>query len=159
LVRVPRTSEKQYWPPVLRTITRVQRTNFCGMFQIHQRLHPVCGTKAAFVAAASTPLIGTLVGSTVLDSCFRVTPCAWSKVQCLPDGRIAAAGCIPVRSRERSTTLPLSSTSVGYIFWESVAGHGTAEAFSWAAGSCPPLSGPRPHRTIYLHSHGSETKV
>jgi hypothetical protein len=113
LVRVPRTSEKQYWPPVLRTITRVQRTNFCGMFQIHQRLHPVCGTKAAFVAAASTPLIGTLVGSTVLDSCFRVTPCAWSKVQWLPDGRIAAAGCIPVLSRERNTAPPFEQYQRG----------------------------------------------
>jgi hypothetical protein len=40
-------------------------------------------TKAAFVAAASTALIGTLVSSTVLDSCFRVTPCAWFKVQWL----------------------------------------------------------------------------
>jgi hypothetical protein len=94
-------------------------------------------TKAAFVAAASTALIGTLVGSNVLDSCFRINACAWSVTQWV--------GFIGLLCLSASLFLSVyaiwprlwNSTSVGYIFWESVAGHGTAEAFSRKVAELP----------------------
>jgi hypothetical protein len=92
-------------------------------------------TKAAFVAAASTALIGTLVSSTVLDSCFRVTPCAWSKVQWLAMvGLLLLAASLSLAVNAIRPRL-WNSTSVGYIFWESVAGHRTAKAFSEAVSN------------------------
>jgi hypothetical protein len=94
-----------------------------------------CGLRTrrpAFVAAASTALIGTLVGSTVLDSCFRINVCAWSATQwvgfigllCLSASLFLSVNAIRPRL--------WNSTSVGYIFWGSVAGHGTSQAFSHA---------------------------
>jgi hypothetical protein len=91
-------------------------------------------TKAAFVAAASTALIGTLVGSSVLDSCFRINVFSWPATKWV--GFIgllflSASLCLSVNAiRPRLW----NSTSAGYIFWESVAGHGTAQAFSHAVG-------------------------
>jgi hypothetical protein len=89
-------------------------------------------TKAAFIAGVSTALIGSLVGSSLFDSCFRTTLCLWSKLQIL-----GAVGLILL-----ATSLALSiaairprlwnNTSVGFIFWGSIIGHGSARHFAQA---------------------------
>jgi hypothetical protein len=87
-------------------------------------------TKAAFVAAASTALIGALVGSSALDSCFRAMPATWLQW-------VAIAGLLLLAVSLILSALAIrprlwNHTSVGYIFWESIKGHKTARAFSQA---------------------------
>ena len=94
-------------------------------------------TKAAFVAATSTALAGALVSSSVLDSSFRKLPSLWSGLQWT-----AAVGLLLL-----SVSLLLSvaavrprlwnKTYIGYIFWDSIPGHGTAELFSAAIRKLP----------------------
>ena len=38
-------------------------------------------TKAGFIAGVSAALVGSLVASSLFDSCFRTTLCQWSKLQ------------------------------------------------------------------------------
>ena len=94
-------------------------------------------TKAAFVVAASTALVGTLVSSSIFESCFRRTPCQWSPLQW-----VALVGLLLLTA---SLFLSVSAvrprlwnkTSIGYIFWESIAGHGSPQEFSRAVGELP----------------------
>lgn len=89
-------------------------------------------TKAAFIAGASTALIGALVASSLFNSCLRLTPCNWSKSQW-----VAAIGLALL-----STSLTLSilaikprlwnRTTIGYISWDSITGHGNPQKFSLA---------------------------
>jgi len=92
-------------------------------------------TKAAFVAAASTALIGALVGSSALDSCFRIRPGTVLQCGALAALLLLAASLIlsvlAIRPRL------WNHTSVGYIFWESIKGHKTAQAFSQAISELP----------------------
>ena len=92
-------------------------------------------TKAAFTAGVSTALIGAMVSSSVFDSSFRVTPGQWTTVLW-----IAFFGLLLL-----VTSLGLSiaairprlwnNKSVGYIFWGSISGHGTAREFTHAVHS------------------------
>jgi len=38
-------------------------------------------TKAGFIAGVSAALVGSLVASSLFDSCFRSSLCQWSKLQ------------------------------------------------------------------------------
>jgi hypothetical protein len=94
-------------------------------------------TKAAFIAAISTALIGSLVSSSIFDSCFRKTPCLWSKLQWAGiTGLLLLLAALALSVAAIRPRL-WNKTSVGYIFWESVAGHGTAQAFSHAVRELP----------------------
>jgi hypothetical protein len=92
-------------------------------------------TKAAFVAAASTALIGALVGSSALDSCFRAIPGTWLQWGAMAGLLLLAASLVlsvlAIRPRL------WNHSSVGYIFWESIKGHKTARAFSQAVSELP----------------------
>jgi hypothetical protein len=92
-------------------------------------------TKAAFVAAASTGLIGALVGSSALDSCFVVVPATWLE-WCGLAGLLLLATALVLSVLAIRPRL-WNHTSVGYIFWESIQGHKTAQAFSQAIGELP----------------------
>jgi hypothetical protein len=90
-------------------------------------------TKAAFIAVTVTALIGGLVSSSILDSCFREGPCLWHPLQWL--------GLIGLTLLTASLILSIiaiqprlwNDAEIGYIFWESVALHGTRQKFSNAA--------------------------
>jgi hypothetical protein len=103
------------------------------LWQVHRYTNDYirfADTKAAFIAAVSTALIGSLVSSTIFDSCFRKTLCLWSKLQWV--GIVGLLLVIIALAFSVAAIRPRlwNKTSVGYIFWESVAGHGTAQAFS-----------------------------
>jgi hypothetical protein len=87
-------------------------------------------TKAAFIAGTATALIGSLFASSVFDSCFRTVPCLWSKTQWV--------GILGLLLLAISLTLSIvairprlwNPTSVGFVFWDSITGHGTARHFT-----------------------------
>jgi len=87
-------------------------------------------TKAGFIAGVSAALVGSLVASSLFDSCFRSSLCQWSKLQW--------AGIIGLLMLSVSLALSIAairprlwnSTSVGFIFWGSIAGHGSAREFT-----------------------------
>lgn len=95
-------------------------------------------TKAAFIAGVSTALIGSLVASSLFDSCFRTSLCQWSKLQC--------TGLVGLLLLSASVTLSVAAirprlwnpTSVGFIFWGSISGHGTASRYSHAVERLTP---------------------
>jgi hypothetical protein len=105
------------------------------LWQVHEYTNEYirfADTKAAFIAAASTALIGTCISSTILDSSLRKSPCAWYWSQWT-----AAAGLVLLSV---SVLLSLwairprlwNKTPIGFIFWESIGGHTSASAFSQA---------------------------
>ena len=89
-------------------------------------------TKAAFIAGVSSALIGSLVASSLFDSCFKTSLCQWTKLRW--------AGAIGVLLLATSLGLCLAAirprlwnnTSVGFIFWGSITGHGSARRFTHA---------------------------
>jgi hypothetical protein len=88
--------------------------------------------KGAFVAAASTALIGSLVASSLFDSLFKKNPCRWGVVQW-----IGVAGLLLLTLSLIFAVLVIrprlwNQESAGYIFWESIAGHKTPTAYSEA---------------------------
>jgi hypothetical protein len=89
-------------------------------------------TKAAFIAGTSTALIGYLVSSSIFDSCLRKTPCAWSKLQYLGFAGLLLLTATFVLSVVAIRPRLWNKTSVGFIFWDSVAGHGSHQPFSHA---------------------------
>jgi hypothetical protein len=89
-------------------------------------------TKAAFIAGVSTALIGSLVASSLFNSCLRTTPWSWSKLQWTAAVGLSllaiSVGCSIAVIRPRLW----NKVSVGYIFWGSIAGHVTAPNFTRA---------------------------
>lgn len=87
-------------------------------------------TKAAFIAGASTALIGSLVTSSIFDSCFRSTPYLWSKLQWTGVfGLLLLAASLALSITAIRPRL-WNKTSVGFIFWGSIVGHRTALQFT-----------------------------
>jgi hypothetical protein len=103
------------------------------LWQVHEYTNEYirfADTKAAFIVAASTALIGTSISSLILDSFLRKAPSLWYGSQWL-----AALGLLLL-----SISLLLSlwaikprlwnKTPIGFIFWESIFGHQSATKFS-----------------------------
>jgi hypothetical protein len=90
-------------------------------------------TKAAFIATACTALIGSLVASSMFESCCRssfngMTDIQWFAALALV--LLSFAVLIAVWSiRPR---LPGRNPSGGFIFWESVTAHSSAASFTKA---------------------------
>jgi hypothetical protein len=88
-------------------------------------------TKAAFIATACTALIGALIASKIFDSTFRMPPSQWLWSQRFSIVAVTLLGlavilCVwAIRPR-----LPGKNPTGGFIFWESVVAHGSAQAFS-----------------------------
>jgi hypothetical protein len=89
-------------------------------------------TKAGFIAGVSAALVGSLVASSLFDSCFRMSFNQWSKMQW--------TGVLGMLLLSVSLALSIAAirprlwnpTSVGFIFWGSIAGHGSARRFTHA---------------------------
>jgi hypothetical protein len=105
------------------------------LWEVHKYMNEYirfADTKAAFIAAAATALIGSLVASSLFDSSFRTSPCLWSKLQWMGIVSllllIVSLGFSIAAIRSRLW----NKTSVGYIFWGSIAGHGSMLQFTRA---------------------------
>jgi Family of unknown function (DUF5706) len=91
-------------------------------------------TKAAFMVAVSTALIGTLVSSSVFDSSFHQNLCHWTVYRWSAWGGLLLlicsllSGVMVIRPRLWNKANP------GYIFWNSVVAHRTPERFAVALG-------------------------
>jgi hypothetical protein len=89
-------------------------------------------TKAAFIAGISAALIGSLVASPLFDSIFLSTPCLWSKLQWTGIAALLLLAVSLVLSIAAIRPRLWNKTSVGYIFWGSIAGHGSMLQFTRA---------------------------
>lgn len=90
-------------------------------------------TKAVFIAGASTALIGSLVASSIFDSCFRTPLCSWTKLQWMGVvGLVLLAISLGLSIAAIRPRL-WNKTSVGFIYWGSITGHGTAQHFAQEA--------------------------
>lgn len=94
-------------------------------------------TKAAFIAGASTALIGSLVASSLFDACFRTSPCLWSKLQWVGVLGVLFLGASLALSIAAIRPRLWNKTTVGFIFWGSISGHGTARHFTHAVQELP----------------------
>lgn len=105
------------------------------LWQVHEYSNEYirfADTKAAFIAAATSALIGASISSSVLDSFLLKAPSVWYWSQWL-----AAIGLLLL---SLSTFFSLvvvwprlwNKTSVGFIFWEAITGHQSAANFSQA---------------------------
>ena len=93
-------------------------------------------TKAAFVAASATALMGALVSSTLFDHCFarplrNLSALQWAGFVGL--GFLAASLVLAVSVV--SPRLTRHKAGVGFIFWESVAEYENHRRFSKALGT------------------------
>jgi hypothetical protein len=127
---------------VLRSSTKVDTAESTDQFlwKVHQYTNEYirfADTKAAFIAAVSTALIGSLVSSSIFDSCFRRTLCLWTKLQWAGIAGLMLVVTALALSVAAIRPRLWNRTSVGYIFWESVAGHRTAQEFSHAVCKLP----------------------
>jgi hypothetical protein len=89
-------------------------------------------TKAVFTAGATTALIGGLAASSVFDSCLKVSFCQWSVLQ-----RIGFAGLLLLSAAVALSIAAIrprlwNKTPLGFIFWNSIAVHGSAIQFTRA---------------------------
>jgi hypothetical protein len=87
-------------------------------------------TKAAFIAGASTALVGSLVASSLFDSCFRTTPFQWSKLQWAGVAGLLLLAASLALSIAAIRPRLWNKTSVGFIFWGSITGHRSAQEFA-----------------------------
>jgi hypothetical protein len=87
-------------------------------------------TKAAFIAAATSALIGTSISSSVLDSFLLKTPCLWYRSQWLALIGLLMLSLSTICSLAVVWPRLWNKTPVGFIFWESIAGHRSAANFS-----------------------------
>jgi hypothetical protein len=89
-------------------------------------------TKAAFIAGTSAALIGSLVASSLFDATFRSTPCLWSGLQWT--GLVSLLLLVVSLGLSIAAIRPRlwNKTSVGYIFWGSIAGHKSMLQFTRA---------------------------
>lgn len=89
-------------------------------------------TKAAFTASVVTALIGSLVASSILDSCFRIRLWRWSPLQWVTLlGLILLTGSLVLCIAAIRPRL-WNNTPVGFIFWDSIVAHKTAHQFTRA---------------------------
>lgn len=89
-------------------------------------------TKAAFTAGAATALIGSLVASSILDSCFRTNLCQWSKLQWIGLAGLLLLVVALALSIAAIRPRLWNKTPVGLIFWDSIVAHGSASQFTHA---------------------------
>ena len=89
-------------------------------------------TKAAFIAAATSALIGTSISSSVLDSFLLKAPCLWYRSQWLALIGLLMLSLSTICSLAVVWPRLWNKTPVGFIFWESIAGHRSAVNFSKA---------------------------
>jgi hypothetical protein len=87
--------------------------------------------KAGFVAAGSTALIGALVSSAIFDAFFKVSFSGLRMAALI--GLLLLLGALVFAVLTIRPRLHGKSLSGGYIFWESVAAHGSASTFRQAA--------------------------
>ena len=89
-------------------------------------------TKAAFVAAASTALIGTSISSSILDSLLRRASSVWSGPQWLAGFGLLLLSISVVLSVMAIRPRLWNKTPIGFIFWDGIVGHQSAANFSQA---------------------------
>jgi hypothetical protein len=89
-------------------------------------------TKAAFIAGASSALIGSLVASSLFDSCFRITLCQWSKTQWIGFAGLLFLAFSLALSVTATRPRLWNNARVGFIYWGSIVGHKTAGSFTRA---------------------------
>lgn len=87
-------------------------------------------TKAAFIAGASAALIGAMVASSLFDAMFLTTPCLWSKLQWMGIVALLLLAASLVLSVAAIRPRLWNKTDIGYIFWGSIAGHGSMLQFT-----------------------------
>jgi len=89
-------------------------------------------TKAGFIAGVSTALIGSLVSSSLFDSCFRIGLCGVSRMQWMGLlGLLLLATSVAFSITAIRPRL-WNDTPVGFIFWGSLIGHKTAKNYTRA---------------------------
>jgi len=89
-------------------------------------------TKAAFIVGACSALIGSLVASSIFDGCFKSSLCQWTSLQWT-----GAVGLLLLATSLGFCLAAIrprlwNNTSIGFIFWGSITGHGRAQSFTRA---------------------------
>ncbi len=89
-------------------------------------------TKAGFIAGAATALIGGLIASSLFDSILLARPRLWSNLQWLGFASLLLLVVSLGLSVAAIQPRLWNKTSVGFIFWGSIAGHGSMLQFTRA---------------------------
>lgn len=117
-----------------RALGKAGETNYANsledfLWQVHEYTNEYirfADTKAAFIAAASTALIGTCISSSILDSSLRKALSAWYWSQWYAIAGLLLLSIALVLSLLGIRPRLWNETPVGFIFWESIFGHQSA---------------------------------